>query len=192
MRASENVSSDAEMLARTRVDAEAFGAFYRRYERPILGYLLARVRDAEIAADLTSEVFAAALEAAGSFDAQRGGSQSASGWLFTIAHNTLVSSLRRGRVAEAARRRLGALEPLALDDQDIERVLTLESSNSWLELLGELPAGEREAILGRVVDERDYAELAGELGCSTLVVRKRVSRGLARLRNASERSELHP
>jgi RNA polymerase sigma factor (sigma-70 family) len=192
MQAREDVRSDAQLLAHTRVDAEAFGAFYRRYERPILGYLLTRVRDAEIAADLTSEVFAAALEAAGSFDPGRGGSVSASGWLFTIAHNTLVSSFRRGRVAEAARRRLGALEPLALDDQDIERVLTLGPSDTWLELLGELPAIERDAILGRVVDERDYGELAGELGCSTLVVRKRVSRGLARLRNAGERSELNP
>ena len=143
MQTREDVRSDAELLAHTQVDADAFGLFYRRYERPILGYLLTRVRDAEIAADLTSEVFAAALEVAGSFDPGRGGSVSASGWLSTIAHNTLVSSFRRGRVAEAARRRLGALEPLALDDQDIERVLTLGSSNSWLELLGELPAVER-------------------------------------------------
>jgi RNA polymerase sigma-70 factor (ECF subfamily) len=189
MPAREHATSDADLLARSRVDAEAFGVFYRRYERPILGYLLTRVRDAEVAADLTSEVFAAALEGAASFDASRGASMSASGWLFAIAHNTLVSSFRRGRVAEAARRRLGALEPLALDDQDIERVLALESNDSWLELLDELPPGERDAILGRVVDERGYAELAGELGCSTLVVRKRVSRGLARLRNAGERSE---
>jgi len=186
----EQVTSDAELLARTRVDAEAFGVLYRRYERPILGYLMARVRDAETAADLTSEVFAAALEAAGSFDAARNASGSASGWLFTIAHNTLVSSLRRGRVADAARRRLGALEPIVLDDQDIERVLALGSGDDWLEILSALPVGEREAIVGHVVDERDYAELAVELGCSTLVVRKRVSRGLARLRNVGERSEL--
>jgi len=186
----EEDTSDADLLARTQLNAEAFGAFYRRYEKPILGYLLARVRNGEIAADLTSEVFAAALEAAGSFESARNGSGSASGWLFTIAHNTLVSSLRRGRVADAARRRLGALEPLVLDDQDIERVLAVGSSDSWLEMLGELPAGERDAIVGRVVEEREYAELAHELGCSTLVVRKRVSRGLARLRNAGERSEL--
>jgi RNA polymerase sigma factor (sigma-70 family) len=192
MQPREHARSDADLLARSRVDAEAFGVFYRRYERPILGYLLTRVRDAEIAADLTSEVFAAALEGAASFDAGRSASMTASGWLFTIAHNTLVSSFRRGRVAEAARRRLGALEPLTLDDHDIERVLAIESSDSWLELLDALPPGEREAILGRVVDERGYAELAGELGCSTLVVRKRVSRGLARLRNAGERSELNP
>jgi RNA polymerase sigma-70 factor (ECF subfamily) len=189
MRSSERFRSDAELLAATRVEADAFGAFYRRHERPILGYLLARVRDAELAADLASEVFTAALEAAGTFDPGRSESGSASGWLFSIAHNTLVSSVRRGRVAEAARRRLGALEPLALEDEDIERVNALQAGERWVDLLGELPAGEREAILGRVLQERDYGEIAEEMGCSTLVVRKRVSRGLARLRSAGEEME---
>jgi DNA-directed RNA polymerase specialized sigma24 family protein len=33
-----------------------------------------------------------------------------------------------------------------------------------------------------VLDERPYHEIAGELRCSELVIRKRVSRGLARVR----------
>jgi RNA polymerase sigma-70 factor (ECF subfamily) len=33
-----------------------------------------------------------------------------------------------------------------------------------------------------VLEERPYSEIAGELSCSELVVRKRVSRGLARMR----------
>jgi RNA polymerase sigma factor (sigma-70 family) len=188
MRSSERFRSDAELLAATSVEAEAFGAFYRRYERPILGYLMARVRDGELAADLASEVFTAALEAAASFDPGRSETGSASGWLFAIAHNTLVSSVRRGRVADAARTRLGALEPLALADEDIERLDALQAGERWMDLLGELPASERDAILGRVLEERDYGELADAMGCSTLVVRKRVSRGLARLRSAGEKT----
>ena len=34
----------------------------------------------------------------------------------------------------------------------------------------------------RVIDELDYDEIATALSCSELVVRKRVSRGLAQLR----------
>jgi hypothetical protein len=37
MRACEHVRSDTDLLACTRVDAEAFGVFYRRYERPNRG-----------------------------------------------------------------------------------------------------------------------------------------------------------
>jgi RNA polymerase sigma-70 factor (ECF subfamily) len=33
-----------------------------------------------------------------------------------------------------------------------------------------------------VIEERAYPEIAARLGCSELVIRKRVSRGLARLR----------
>jgi RNA polymerase sigma factor (sigma-70 family) len=176
--------SDAELLALTASEPEAFATFYRRYERPVLGYLLARVRNPELAADLAAEVFASALEAAESFDPGWTETDSASAWLFTIAHNTLASSLRRGRVAAAARRRLGMREPLALDDLDLERIQALGDPLGLDELLAGLPAHEREAILARVLHEREYDELAVELGCSALVARKRVSRGLSRLRDA--------
>jgi RNA polymerase sigma factor (sigma-70 family) len=176
--------SDAELLALTASEPEAFATFYRRYERPVLGYLLARVRNPELAADLAAEVFASALQGAGSFDPERAETGSASAWLFTIAHNTLATSLRRGRVAAVGRRRLGMREPLALDDLDLERIQALGDPLSLDELLSGLPAHEREAILARVLHEREYDELAAELGCSALVARKRVSRGLSRLRDA--------
>ncbi len=79
-----------------------------------------------------------------------------------------------------------------MDDEDIERIEALSGSEAWLDMLEQLPASERDAILGRVVEERAYSELAAELGCSTLVARKRVSRGLARLRAEGERAGLEP
>jgi len=182
----EDRRSDAELLALTASEPEAFATFYRRYERPVLGYLLVRVRNAEVAADLAAEVFASVLEAADSFDPERARSSSASGWLFAIAHNTLSSSARRGRVARTARRRLGMREPLALDDLDLERIQALGDPLGLEELLADLPGNERDAILARVLQERDYDELAADLGCSPLVARKRVSRGLNRLRKALE------
>ena len=51
-----------------------------------------------------------------------------------------------------------------------------------LELLERLPADQREAVRARVLDERSYPDIAGELETSELVVRKRVSRGLSNLR----------
>jgi DNA-directed RNA polymerase specialized sigma24 family protein len=51
-----------------------------------------------------------------------------------------------------------------------------------LSLLDALPAEQRAAVRGRVIDGRDYAELARELDCTELVVRQRVSRGLRTLR----------
>ncbi len=48
--------------------------------------------------------------------------------------------------------------------------------------LERLPDDQREAVRARVLDERSYPDIAGELDTSELVVRKRVSRGLSNLR----------
>jgi RNA polymerase sigma-70 factor (ECF subfamily) len=74
-------------------------------------------------------------------------------------------------------------EPLVLIDDDLERVSALgEYELEVQRLLGDLPDEQRRAIVARVLEERDYADIAAELECSAVVVRKRVSRGLATLR----------
>jgi RNA polymerase sigma-70 factor (ECF subfamily) len=55
-------------------------------------------------------------------------------------------------------------------------------------LLGSLPDDQRMAIEGRVLEERDYAELASALRCSESVVRQSVSRGLRTLRRRLEQA----
>jgi RNA polymerase sigma-70 factor (ECF subfamily) len=71
-----------------------------------------------------------------------------------------------------------------LEDEDLERIegLAGRSDIAMLALAG-LPADQREAVLARIVDERDYGEMATKLRCSESVARKRVSRGLAQLRD---------
>ena len=45
---------------------------------------------------------------------------------------------------------------------------------------GALPAEQRRALELRVIEQLDYEEVAGRLGCSQNAARLRVSRGLAR------------
>lgn len=174
--------ADAELLAAAAAgDGEAFAAFYRRHLAEVLAYLRRETGDRELAADLAAEVFAAVLLSAGRYQPQR---DSALAWVIGIARHKLLMSWRQGRVQERARRRLG-LEPLALDDLDLERVDQLADAGVGRleEMLDGLPALEREAVRWRVVDELGYDQIAGRMGCSALVVRKRVSRGLRRLRD---------
>jgi RNA polymerase sigma factor (sigma-70 family) len=177
--------TDVELLAcvASGVDAsEAYAAFYRRHEIRVVAYLRRRVPRADLAADLTAETFAAALEGATRFDVARSSDGQAVGWLLTIAHRQLLGAVRRGRVADQTRRRLSML-PLNLHDEALARVDELASLPEDLdELVSALPADLRVAVLARVVDQRPYEEIAGALCCSQLVVRQRVSRGLARLR----------
>ncbi len=173
-------ASDGELLAASRSNPDAFAAFYDRYERSLVSYFARRTGDPEVAADLTAEVFAAALGAAHRY---RPESPSGAGWLFAIAHNTLLKSLRRGRVEAEARRRLGIGEPIEFAAGELEQVEDAACSNGWVvELLDRLPELQREAVRARILDERSYPDIAGELQTSELVVRQRVSRGLSKLR----------
>jgi RNA polymerase sigma-70 factor (ECF subfamily) len=173
--------SDEELLEIGLDDAQAFGVFYDRYEGALLGFLRRATGHADRAADLTAEVFAVALASLGSFRPERGSGRA---WLFGIARHELAQSWRRGRVEAQARRRLG-MEPMVLSDEDLERIdeLGAMAPLDSLSLLDALPAQQRAAVRGRVIDGREYEDLARELGCSELVVRQRVSRGLRALRS---------
>jgi RNA polymerase sigma-70 factor (ECF subfamily) len=173
--------SDRELLAAVAArDPEALAAFYRRHLPRVLAYLLHETRDREAAADLAAEVFAAVMLGASRY---RADSDSALPWLLGIARNVVGASRRRGRVEDRARRRLG-LEPIELHDADLERTEAIADAGTGplLGLVGSLPESERRAIEERIVQERSYTEIAAEMRCSPLVVRKRVSRGLGRLR----------
>jgi RNA polymerase sigma-70 factor (ECF subfamily) len=109
--------------------------------------------------------------------------------LFGIARNLLGRSVRRGRVEDETRRRLG-LAPVVVDDEAVAVIEALgEDGSPAVEALGDLSGLVREAVAGRVLEERDYRELAAALNCSESVVRQRVRRGLARIRNRLEVSE---
>jgi RNA polymerase sigma-70 factor (ECF subfamily) len=172
--------SDAQLLAGIATcDERAFSAFYRRHLAMVVGWCVRRTGDPELSADLTAEVFAAVLASAARYEPA---SESAAGWLLGIARNVLGHSLRRGQVDARARERLGA-SAVAVEDDDLTLVLELAASDDEAgRLLAQLPADERDAVHARVVQEREYAEIARTIGCSEMVVRKRVSRGLSRLR----------
>lgn len=176
--------SDEDLLAAIAREPDAFAVFYERYERAIVGYLLRRTRDAELAADLTAEVFAAALSSAHTY---RPESPTAAAWLFTIAHHTLARSIRRGRVEARARHRLGIRDAVELDRGQIEQIEASLGGDQWVsELLKRLPPDQQQAVRARILDELPYPEIARKLQTSELVIRKRVSRGLANLRERLE------
>jgi RNA polymerase sigma factor (sigma-70 family) len=180
-----DASTDGELLDRTRAgNREAFGVLYERRHELVLAFLLKRTRDPEVAMDLMAETFAAALVAL--LDRPPVVVGSAAPWLLTIARNTMIDSYRHGRVESAARRRL-ALEPMQISDSDVERVLRVAAeTNLLIGLAEELPADQFDALRARVLDERGYEEIAQELECSAAVVRKRVSRAIASLRQTKE------
>lgn len=174
--------SDRALLSAVATrDGPAFSAFYRRHVAEVLAYLIRETGEAELAADLAAEVFSAVLLSAGRYEAQ---GESALPWVVGIARHKLLMSWRRRRIEARARQRLG-LEPIELDDAALERVDALADAGAGRleQMLDQLPPMEREAVRWRIVDELGYDEIAAQLNTSEMVVRKRVSRGLGRLRS---------
>src|SRR3954447_15010375 len=160
---------------------DSFDAMYLRFREPVLGYFARRVGEPEVAADLMAETFARAL-----VGYRTAPPDEPAAWLFAIARNLLIDSARRGQVEESARRKLH-LEPLVLDDADIQRIEEAAEAADLAETVrATLSASEYEALHARVVEEEPYEELALRLRCSEAVARKRVSRAIAHGRDAIE------
>ncbi len=158
------------MAAVARGDDQAFAVLYRRYLPVVLRWCLRETGNREAAADISAEVVAASLTASPRFWPERGG---LAGWLLGIARTKLRESRRQGRVEDSARRRLG-LQPVAITDADLERVDEPERVSLDPEVLARvaaLPQEHRAALLSRIVGERSYAEIAGELRCSEVLKR---------------------
>ena len=171
--------TDEDLLSAT--DAFSFEEFYVRHVDMVLGYFARRTGSAEMAADLASATFAAALAGRRRY---RPGKGAAAAWLFGIASRKLADAQRKGYAERRMCKKLG-MERIDLTDADIAHIEALGDSG----LLEGLPSAQADAVRAHVIDERDYGEIAGELQTSEAVVRKRVSRGLATARRRIGRHE---
>ena len=97
----------------------------------------------------------------------------------------LSQSVRRSRVEDRARRRLG-MEPIVLDDELLARITRMGGDARVSSLLDRSTPDHRRPS-ARVLDEQEYEEIAARLRCSESVIRQRVSRGLATLRRIYEK-----
>ena len=167
----ESVRSDAELLAATPADSEAFAAFYRRHVRGVWAQV-AREAQGHDVGDLVAEVFATALVYRRRFDPARG---SAAAWLAGIARHKISDARRSGRAETQMCRRLGIRMPAeAAEDPELDQ---------GTEVLAVLPEEQRRVVTARVLEDKSYAQIANEESVSEQVIRKRVSRALAALRS---------
>jgi RNA polymerase sigma-70 factor (ECF subfamily) len=102
-------------------------------------------------------------------------------WLLGIARNVLLETVRADRIETRARERLGLPLDLATEDGFTEVEDRLSPRLLLDGQLDTLPAGEREALQLRVIDELTYEEVAEQLDIRATAARLRVSRALRRL-----------
>ena len=151
---------------------------YRGHARRIAGYMMRATGDAEVAADLTAETFAAALLSRDRYRPEMGAPTT---WLYAIAAHKLGDWRRRGYAEDRARRRLQIERP-ELSEADVAEFSRLAGEVTADALLDGLPAEQGTALRARVLDNRAYGDIALAEGVSAAAIRQRVRRGLATLR----------
>jgi RNA polymerase sigma-70 factor (ECF subfamily) len=155
-RRAENPDEQGLLERASRADPEALGALYDRYVDRIYNYIYHRVGQADLAEDLTAQVFARMLEAIREGRAWR---TSFSGWIYRIAHNLVIDHYRRrGRAAFVE---LEEATPIIADEADpVKRVEARLESEHLRAALAKLTEEQAEVISLRFLDEFSIAEVA--------------------------------
>jgi RNA polymerase sigma-70 factor, ECF subfamily len=169
--------SDAEPEA---TDAALFDRLFREHGVAIFRFCLRRTGDPVLADDHRSTVFFEAWRRRGEIDLT---TRPALPWLYGVAANVIRNDGRAYRRRQAALRRI-PIAAIELDTtEDItSRIDASGRAHAALELLGTLPARERDVVLLCLARDLSYEAAADALDLPVGTIRSRLSRARTRLR----------
>jgi RNA polymerase sigma factor (sigma-70 family) len=161
----------------------AFTEFYRAHVHEVTRFVARRVADPQLAADLTAEVFLAAIEAAARYRGSAGGPRT---WLYGIARNVIAAEFRRAAREQRAESLVAGRR--LLDADDVERLTdqidAFRQVRELHEVLRALPEGERAVLELVSVDGLTVAQAAAALHIRQVTARVRLHRARRALLSA--------
>lgn len=161
------------------VAAADFENAFRVHFAPVYRFIARRV-GADLAEDLTAEVFATAYRRRGSYEPSRGSLRS---WLYGIAANVVRGHWRDEQQLLELDARLGPPGPeAAFADAADDRVITAALAPRIAAALAELSPDQRDVLLLYAWADLSHEEIAAALGIAQGTARSRLSRARAALR----------
>jgi len=158
-------------------DSQAFTDLYNHYFPKIYSYLIRRTGHEQTTEDLTSQVFLKAFNKLPKFAIT---SAPFGAWLFRIAANTLTDYYRKAsRNKEFASDAL----PERIDESKsaLEEVMTKETKEEVLALVGKLPKKDQQMVELRFLAELGVKEISAIVELSPNVVSVRIYRAVKKL-----------
>ena len=169
-------------VARIAHDPDAFEAFYRMHLEPVQRFIARRVGDPYLAADLTADVFLAAIDSAGSYRSHHGTSIA---WLLGVARNVISAEHRRSARERRAASRIPSSAELTEPD-DLARLherIDAEADRRRLYLaMDRLSSRERGVLELTALDGLTVREAAQALGIRPATARVGLHRARRRMR----------
>jgi RNA polymerase sigma factor (sigma-70 family) len=173
-----------EQLRWIGTDPDLFDAFYSEHLEDLQRFVARRVGDRERAADLTAEIFLAAIDSAHRYQ-PRGTPKS---WLYGIARVLVADDRRRRGRERAGEERLRG--STLLDEEEATRIDAridaAAQSRRLYEAMDRLPEAERAVLELVAIDELTVAEAAAAVGVRAGTARVRLFRARRKLRTALE------
>jgi RNA polymerase sigma-70 factor (ECF subfamily) len=184
----ETVSTETQQIARglRQRDIALLHALVEQYQYRLVRYLIYLLGRSDAVDDLVQETWLRVLERGRSYDGQ----SPFAPWLFTIARNLAIDSLRKRRIfsldsSDADDDGVSCAESLALASaapSPFEQAARTEDARLLAESLETLPPAVREALVLRFQEDLSLEEIAAIAGAAVSTVSSRIYRGLATLR----------
>jgi len=172
-----------QAVAEIATDPDALEAFYLEHVSAVRAFLVRRVADPHLVADLTADIFVAAIDHAHRYRAEHGKPVA---WLMGIARNKVADSRRR--TARRLRAESRVIGRRLLDEDAIsrieERIEVERFSRILYAALDGIPKKDRHLVEMVGVDGLSIVEAAAELGVKPGTARVRLHRIRALLRTA--------
>ncbi|MFN0114614.1 MAG: sigma-70 family RNA polymerase sigma factor [Paracoccaceae bacterium] len=167
----------AAMLGvRDRRDATAFAVLFRHFAPRVKAFLMKTGATGALAEECTQDVMATLWHKARLYDPARA---SVATWVFTIARNRRIDTIRRARRPEPEDLPWG---PEAAPDQADALALQQESER-LAQAMAQLPAAQRQLIERAYFGEMSQTELAADTGLPLGTIKSRIRLALDRLRH---------
>jgi len=167
-------------------DPRGMEAIYERYFDRVYRLAYSKLRTAQDAEDVTSAVF---LKLCKSLDSFRGEAKFST-WIYTVANNAVMDSIRRRRPSVSLDADLrvdgGDSVPREIEDDapgPEDHVADADFARYVYSKLDALPPGQRSVIELRYFMELSYQQIADQLGVELGTVKSRLNRAIAALRS---------
>jgi len=164
--------TEARLVAQALAGSDsAFEQILRRYQRPILAFLVRMTGDPSLAEELAQDTFVKAFRNLAAFDTTR----RLSSWLFRIAHNTGIDALRKAKppVVQMDSREEEAEVAAPASADPVER---LALGRALKAALAQLRTDQRAAVILRYEDGLSFEEIGQILGIPEATARSHVHR----------------
>lgn len=156
----ENTSNEIAQIKKAQNNPADFAPLYDRYHKPIFVFIFKRIRDQEVTADLTSQVFLKALVHIKRYEFR---DIPFSSWLFRIAMNEVNMYFRNIKktffITVSEKEVKGIIDEVHLED-------SFQNKQQIVEVLNKIDTNSSQLIELRFFDEYSFKEIGEITGMS--------------------------